>query len=125
MDPGRHAAAVGATNALVLANFEALARSGAAARVRYPLVPGLNDGEADLAAAADFLAGLAGRHGAAWPVDVLPYHDSARGKYALWGLPYPLPDTPVPAAAEVERAIAFFRKRGLDAGREPRVVPED
>ncbi|MBL8965973.1 MAG: glycyl-radical enzyme activating protein [Spirochaetaceae bacterium] len=116
VDRERHRAATGVPNDLVLSNLAALARIGAPLRVRYPLVPGFNDAEADLAAAADLLRDLAASGGPRWPVDLLPYHDSARGKYRLWGLPYPLPDTKAPSDAGTGRALSIFASRGIDAG---------
>ena len=82
----------------------------AKAWLRLPLVPGLNDGPADLEAAADFAAATVPD----WPVQLLPYHDAARGKYALAGLPFPLPDIAIPGVEAMEAAATHFRVRGLD-----------
>lgn len=117
MDERRHRELTGLPNGVILANIAALARlrsdggAGLArAWLRLPLVPGLNDGPDDLEAAADFAAAtLPG-----WPVQLLPYHDAARGKYALAGLPFPLPGIAPPGAGAMEAAAARFRARGLD-----------
>ena len=122
MDSGRHRALTGLPNEQILGNIAALAelsasaasRSLAAVWLRFPIIPGLNDGPADLAAAADFAAGLAGDHKRGWPTQLLPYHDSARGKYALAGLPYPLPDTAPPDAEAMRAAAACFAARGVN-----------
>ena len=90
--------------------------------VRMPIVPGCNDSPAELEAAAALVAGLSARRGAGGmdghapiPVHLLPYHDSAKGKYRLWGLDYPLSETPVPDDSAMSAALGFFTARGLPA----------
>ena len=140
IDSGRHRELTGVPNEAILANIAALAglqaerRSadgadgvdgvdgvgGAEARegdqhiagawLRLPIIPGFNDGPADLEAAADFAAAAV----PGWPVQLLPYHDAARGKYALAGLPFQMPGIAPPGAGALEAAAALFRARGLD-----------
>lgn len=127
IDSGRHRELTGMPNEGILANIAALAglqaeaRSARGARgenagpvagawLRLPIVPGLNDGQADLEAAADFAAATVPR----WPIQLLPYHDAARGKYALAGLPFRLPGVAPPGTAAMETAAARFKARGLD-----------
>jgi len=85
-------------------------RRVARAWLRLPFIPGLNDGPAELEAAADFAAATVPD----WPVQLLPYHDAARGKYALAGLSFQLPGIAPPGAEAMEAAAARFRARGLD-----------
>ena len=75
--------------------------------IRYPYVPGLNDGEAEKI--ADFVKNLSRVR----QVRVLGYHNFAQRKYACLGKAEPLPQTPVPTKAEVEGAAERMRKRGL------------
>jgi pyruvate formate lyase activating enzyme len=137
IDSRRHRELTGMPNEDILANIAALAELQAKGRgadgtngagdtgdsdeadgrrpvadawLRLPLVPGLNDGPADLEAAADFAAATV----PGWPVQLLPYHDAARGKYALAGLPFLLPGIAPPGAEAMEAAAAHFRARGLD-----------
>ena len=37
-------------------------------------------------------------------IDVLPYHDMGKSKYEALGIPYPLPDTPIPSKSDVVNA---------------------
>ncbi len=83
-------------------------------RVRIPLVPGANDSPEALGAMADFVASLA----VLLPVDLLPYHGSAEGKYRLWNLNYRMAGTPEPDSAALDAAIAVFSSRGIAAGKE-------
>jgi pyruvate formate lyase activating enzyme len=88
---------------------KAQARGFAEIIVRIPIIPGCNDGPEDLEAAAALVARLPGRV----PVHLLPYHDSARGKYRLWGLEYPLSGTGAPDDGAMAAALAVFTARGI------------
>ncbi|MEU1673114.1 pyruvate formate-lyase-activating protein [Streptomyces roseifaciens] len=79
--------------------------------VRYVLVPGWTDGEADVEGLAAFVAGL----DCVERVDVLPFHKLGADKYEALGLPFPLRDTPTPDAALVRRVREQFRGHGLRA----------
>ncbi|MBM3744391.1 MAG: glycyl-radical enzyme activating protein [Acidobacteria bacterium] len=100
LDPRKHREYTGSPNDAILGNLEALAGSGHPPVVRLPLIPGLNDGEADLREYAGFLARLGIRR-----VDVLPYHRIGIDKYRRLGRPYHLPETAT-ADAEANRAVA-------------------
>ena len=81
MDPEIHRHHTGADNILILENLRALSMSGAEIWVRIPVIPGINDDDANLEATGDFLASLPRPH----PVHLLPYHDMAVGKRARLG----------------------------------------
>ena len=76
MDPVRHLSKTGADNRLILDNLRALSESDSDVWIRQPLIPGFNDGEANIEATGVFLEGLRRRH----RVFVLPYHGIANGK---------------------------------------------
>lgn len=77
--------------------------------VRFVLVPGLTDAPENVAAVADYAASL----GCLTRVEVLPFHQLGRGKWAEIGLDYALEDTPVPTPTQVAAARDVFRERGL------------
>jgi len=81
MDAERHRALTGVDNATILENLRRLDDAGARIWLRLPLVPGLNDGDSDLAALRDFIATL--RH--AEKVEICPYHSLGLEKYAKFG----------------------------------------
>ena len=110
MDDGAHRRHTGVGAALIHANLRALADRGIPVRVRVPLVPGITDGEDNLAAIGRFVAGLPGRV----PVDLLPYHTTARDKYARLGRDYALAGTPAPGVEELGRKAAVLSGFGLD-----------
>jgi pyruvate formate lyase activating enzyme len=86
-----------------------LAERGTPMWIRFVLVPGLTDGEENVAGVADFVAGLS----TVERVEVLPFHRLGAPKYEAMGLPFPLADTPAPTAEQVSRARQQFIDRGL------------
>ena len=88
MDERKHRHYTGVSNRLILANLQRLVLSGAQVQVRIPLIPGVNDDEQNLLHTRQFLDTLPGLAG----VEILPYHDSARAKYAALGMGYRMPD---------------------------------
>jgi pyruvate formate lyase activating enzyme len=109
VDDARHRRLTGVSNRLLLDNLSKLSASGCALAIRVPLVPGCNDGRADLGAMADFCAALPRRH----PVHLLPYHRGYAGKARRLGLDDPLAGTMPPTRASLRRAGEAFSKRGL------------
>jgi pyruvate formate lyase activating enzyme len=77
--------------------------------VRFVLVPGLTDAPENVAAVAAFTARL----GNVERVEVLPFHQLGREKWARLGLPYQLGSVPPADRALVDRVEAQFRARGL------------
>jgi len=115
MDDAAHQRWTGAGNGPILANLEALARIHRRIWIRIPLVPGINDGEANLEATARFLSGLP----AVERLHLLPYHATGAPKFARLGRPLPAEDLRPPTSGEVERAAAIFQSHGIAAGVNP------
>lgn len=88
-----------------------LAARGRPAWLRYVIVPGLTDHEDDVAAVADFVAGL----GNFRRIDILPFHQMGRFKWKNLGMTYELDDVQPPSAEVVERVCSQFRAVGLEA----------
>ncbi|KAB7833881.1 pyruvate formate-lyase-activating protein [Streptomyces mobaraensis] len=110
-DARTHRALTGGALAPTLRFARRLDALGTRVWVRYVLVPGWTDAEADVEGLAAFAAGL----GCVERVDVLPFHKLGAGKYEALGIPFPLRDTPVPDAALVRRVRERFRAHGLRA----------
>jgi pyruvate formate lyase activating enzyme len=107
----RHMALTGMENAPTLEFARRLARRGRPMWLRYVLVPGLTDDEDDIAQLARFAATL----GNVERVDVLPFHQMGKYKWAQLRLPYTLPDTEPPDEQLVQRTLDRFRREGLVA----------
>ncbi len=99
MDAARHRELTGVGNERILDNLRRLDAAGARLWIRCPLVPGLNDADADLAALRAFIATL--RH--AEKVEACPYHALGLEKYAKFGIPVRFARTEEPTAADRAR----------------------
>lgn len=109
MDDARHRAFTGVSNALILANLQALSRLGHNLLVRIPLVPGVNADADSLRAMGEFLGALPHLTG----VELLPYHALGQDKYARLNKPYRLPETVPPSAQALAAAAGTLAQFGL------------
>jgi pyruvate formate lyase activating enzyme len=107
----RHMALTGMDNAPTLEFARRLAGRKRPVWLRYVLVPGLTDDPGDIAHLARFAATL----GNVERVDVLPFHQMGKYKWANLQLPYALPDTEPPDSQAVQRTLDAFRGQGLTA----------
>ena len=108
LDTAKHASYTGVPNTLILRNLEALVAAGRAVRVRFPLIPGVNDGAEEIAELMQLLARLGLRH-----LDLLPYHRIGIDKYRRLGILPRLADLPAPSAAQVGRAASQLEQHGF------------
>jgi pyruvate formate lyase activating enzyme len=110
LDPDRHLALTGAPLEPILDNLAAAARSGTPIWLRIPVIPGVNDDEGAMRAAA--------RLAAATPsvrrVSLLPYHRSADGKRSRLGLASAMPGTSPPAEEQMRALAAWFEGTGIE-----------
>lgn len=79
--------------------------------LRYVLVPGLTDDDANVSGVARFAASL----GNVERVDVLPFHKLGATKYQTLGIMFPLAGTPTPTPAQIGAARDRFMEAGLAA----------
>ncbi|MFN8136404.1 MAG: pyruvate formate-lyase-activating protein, partial [Propionicimonas sp.] len=86
-----------------------LAAAGIETWVRYVLVPGLTDDPSTISPVADYAASL----GTVSRVEVLPFHQLGRDKWAELGLDYALAATPPPTPEQLATTRTIFRDRGL------------
>ncbi len=108
LDPSRHRQYTGASNRHILENLEALVAAGRPLTVRLPIVPGINDGRADVRAACDYLAKLNLTR-----VDLLPYHRAGAEKYRRLGREYRLEQTAPPTDAAMAAMAAEMEAVGI------------
>ncbi len=106
MDPAEHKRLTGVDNAVILQNLNTALTSGKDVHIRIPLMPGINDTEANISALADFLHPR-GKH----EVDILPCHTFGLNKYTALRRERP---AMVPYEADqLKEALARFEKHGL------------
>ncbi len=108
MDERRHREYTGASNALILHNLERLAAIHPDIRVRFPLIPGVNDDDENVRAMGAFLASLGLTR-----VDVLPYHRAGLAKYERLQRAYRLPDIQPPTSDRQTHVARLLESCGL------------
>jgi pyruvate formate lyase activating enzyme len=79
--------------------------------IRFVLVPGLTDHEANIAGLAHFVSNLSN----VTRVEILPFHKMGEDKYKRAGLSYQLSQTPVPTEGQISRARELFAEHGVTA----------
>lgn len=101
MDAEIHRQYTGLSNRTILDNLAALSERAVAIRVRFPVIPGINDSLVHAGQMGAFLQQLP----RVKVVDLLPYHDVMRTKYKRFGLSWRLGPVPPPDSNHV-RGIA-------------------
>ena len=100
IDNELHKELTGRGNRNILAFAEHIRDLGIPVWIRHVVVPGITDRYEELFALGEYLSTLSNLKA----LDVLPYHDMAKQKYAELGLEYPLGDTPPLTKAEAVKA---------------------
>lgn len=106
MDDAQHIQHTGESNKLILKNLQHLIDQNQKIIIRIPLIPGVTDTVANLTA----IKGLLQKHKAIERIDLLPYHNLAKAKYARMGTPGPsayLEGYPKEKATEIR---SFFQE---------------
>jgi pyruvate formate lyase activating enzyme len=109
MDSEVHRKYTGVGNELILDNLSALSSRDVDLRIRFPLIPGINDDGENVEKMAWFLRKL--RRAPA--VDVLPYHDVAVSKYTRFGYNYRLAGISGPGSQQIQHVAATLSSHGL------------
>ena len=109
MDDNKHIKYTGVSNKLILENLRLISRLGKKIFIRIPLIPGINDDEENIRAAAEVIRGTAGVE----QVNVLPYHNIAADKYARLGKHSSLKDITVPSDEHMEHIAEKFFNYGV------------
>ena len=110
MDDAEHRRWTGTSNRHVLDNFRRLDGQGKPVVARTPVVGGVNDRPEQIAAIADWLAGLSNVK----QYELLPYHPLGTGKYEALGLASPCARFSSPSAAELDRLAAVARRPAFE-----------
>jgi pyruvate formate lyase activating enzyme len=110
MDPAAHRAKTGSGNRLTLENLRLLAGSDldCFVVVRIPVIPGWNDGEANIRATARFVRGCGLE-----VINLLPFHRLSESKWRQLGLDFPYAGQPGLDRADLARAAGWVRAEGV------------
>ena len=109
LDPGRHLALTGVPLEPILENLAAASERGVPIWLRIPVIPGVNDDEGTMRAAAAVAAATPSVR----KVSLLPYHRTATGKRARLGREDTLPATVPPTAERMQALAAWFEPVGV------------
>jgi pyruvate formate lyase activating enzyme len=109
MDDAKHQHYTGVSNALISKNLQTLGRVRERIWLRVPIVPAIDDGQADLESAAGFAATVPGVR----QVNLLPFHRTGLPKSQRLGRTANLADVQAPSAETMNRAVKIFRAAGL------------
>jgi pyruvate formate lyase activating enzyme len=110
VDDERHRRITGSSNREILDNLRLLVRLQAAVRVRFPLVPGVNDDAAHVSRLAELVASMG-----LTDVDVLPYRRVSSSAYGALGRTAPSAGVADAGPEVVENAVRVMEERGLRA----------
>ncbi len=109
IDDARHHQFTGVPNGLILYNLRALSELGHHIIIRVPIIPGITDDGQNLKGIAEFAASLPNLD----RVDLLPYHESAKGKYERLGKEYALADVRQPSEERMQEAAYLMEQYDL------------
>lgn len=111
-DPQKHAEVTGASNLLTIANIAEALRFGQSLALRIPLIGGFNASEKDAQGFATLFAdlGIAGKA----TVELLPYHEYGKDKYAALGMKYVMSETARIAPEQLCRFQEILETSGIE-----------
>jgi len=110
VDDERHRRITGSSNREILDNLRLLSRIEAAVRVRFPVIPGLNDDAAHVRRLAELVASLGFRE-----IDVVPYRRPVPGTYEALGRPNPSAALQEPEAEAIAEVVRWMSERCVRA----------
>ncbi len=109
MDDAAHRHYAGVPNERILVNLRALAAAGKQVAIRVPIIPGVTDGDENLAAIGRFVVAL----GSVRQVDLLPYHALAQDKYGRLRKEYALAQVQPPSQDRMQLIASRLKSLGL------------
>ena len=112
MDPEQHKKYMGVDNALILENIVKLSRAGAGIYIRIPTVGGVNANDAFF---EDVISFLKENDVRPKQINLLPYHDIGKSKYANLDRAYDEESMTVPPKEDMEHYKAIFENQGFQS----------
>lgn len=110
VDEARHRNYTGVSSGRIIDNLRALGKAHENIWLRIPVIPGINDDDLSMDAAARLAASIGGVR----RVCLLPYHGTGTAKLQRLGWPDRMKGTQPPSADELETTARRFRRLGLE-----------
>ena len=111
MDPEDHKKYIGVDNSLILENLKKLSDEGAGLYIRLPIIQQVNATDEHIESVIHFLKE---NNIHARQVNLLPYHDIGKGKYASLDMEYHDDEMSVPVSELMEHFKSMFVEQGYD-----------
>jgi len=112
MDDRIHRKYTGGSNEQILKNLEKLAENGGSIVISFPIIPGINDDDKNVARTAKFISSLPNIR----QVNLLPYHRAGIEKYKSLGKPYKLNKIRPPANQKIKSIKEKMEAHGIRVG---------
>jgi len=109
MEAEAHRRFTGVSNELILCNVRRLAELGARLIIRLPVIPGVNDDMANVAATGEFAASLPGVS----QIDLLPHNEAGPGKSARLAAGHRMLAAARPSGEQMKAMAEALRHYGL------------
>lgn len=118
IDESNHKIYTGVSNKIILENIDYLLSIGKEIIFRIPVIGGINSGDDNMIASANFLSNLQSKYSnnSNFKVELLPYHDIAKGKHARLGTQYNPNgvNMEVPSDEIISKWKSFFREKNIE-----------
>ena len=111
MDPEDHKKYIGVDNSLILENLKKLSDEGAGLYIRLPIIQQVNATDEHIESVIHFLKE---NNIHARQVNLLPYHDIGKGKYASLDMEYHDDEMSVPVSELMEHFKSMFVEHGFN-----------
>ena len=111
MDPEDHKKFIGVDNSLILENLKKLSDEGAGLYIRLPIIQQVNATDEHIESVIHFLKE---NNIHARQVNLLPYHDIGKGKYASLDMEYHEDEMSVPVSELMEHFKSMFEEQGFN-----------
>ena len=111
MDPEDHKKYIGVHNSLILENLKKLSDEGAGLYIRLPIIQQVNATDEHIESVIHFLKE---NNIHARQVNLLPYHDIGKGKYASLDMEYHDDEMSVPVSELMEHFKSMFEEQGFN-----------
>jgi len=109
VDDTRHRELTGVSNEPIIGNLLALSRYAHDIRLRFAVIPGINDDEKEVRAIGALASSLPTLIG----IDIIPYNRLGAEKYARLGRPFRMPDAPALSAERIAALAGILNSFGL------------